>query len=368
MERDLQDYTQLANLVKENNGLMISGFAGTGKSWPLQKILRALKDILPGKQLLMALRHAAAMIINGKTIQHYICKYRYRGGAPAAGTVCVIDEFSEVQLHTWVDLARWKLAGAIFILVGDADGQRRPICDRWQDAMTDKDIRRSQFLWELCGGTRVQMTTNRRGDDPVLFQRYCELYPIADDDSKLRRVIAEGLRNYPYAGPAQFYFVMSHYKRLKINAEMNAFWAAEHEDLLYISDPGYMHGVTMQPQSMILWHGIELQCCRRRYEANAPVNGAVYVVESWDRDTVTVRLHETYMAEGVPPATFTMPHSKLSGVFRLQFAVCYASMQGRTWKEQHVALTDLNNEHLTMRDVITGMSRPTNGRYLRFLP
>ena len=51
---------------------MITGYAGTGKTWPLEHIRPILAELLPGKQLVMALRHAAAMIAGGKTIQHYL--------------------------------------------------------------------------------------------------------------------------------------------------------------------------------------------------------------------------------------------------------------------------------------------------------
>jgi hypothetical protein len=50
----------------------------------------------------------------------------------------------------------------IFIIVGDADGQRKPIFDRWQDAMDTKDIRRSQLIHELCGGLCVNLSVYRR--------------------------------------------------------------------------------------------------------------------------------------------------------------------------------------------------------------
>ena len=56
---------------------MITGHAGTGKTWPLHKIRPFLTELFPGKkQLVMALRHAAAMVAGGKTVQHYLCKYR----------------------------------------------------------------------------------------------------------------------------------------------------------------------------------------------------------------------------------------------------------------------------------------------------
>ena len=53
----------------------------------------------------MALRHCAAMLVGGKTILHFLCLCARAGGAPRPGTIVVIDECSEIQLHTWAQLA-----------------------------------------------------------------------------------------------------------------------------------------------------------------------------------------------------------------------------------------------------------------------
>ena len=106
-ENELQDYTHLAQLVKEHSGILITGAAGTGTSYPLRRLLPELAKLFPGKrQLFMALRHAAAMIIGGKTISHYLHKYRAKRGAPSAGTVVVLNEVSELTVLTWAELAR----------------------------------------------------------------------------------------------------------------------------------------------------------------------------------------------------------------------------------------------------------------------
>ena len=62
-----------------------------------------------------------------------------------------------------------------------------------------------------------------------------------------------------------------------------------------------------------------------------------------------------------------LTHKKAASVLRLQFAICIAAIQGRTFRDIHVGLLDLESPNLTMRDVITAMSRPTNGKYLHFV-
>ena len=158
----------------------------------------------------MALRHAAAMIIGGRTIAHYLQRYRARRGAPPRGTIVIIDEWSEVHLHTWAELAKWKLVGVTFVLIGDADGQRKPINDYWADATDITDIRETQLIHELCGGLRVNLTEYRRGEDPKLFAAYTGLYPIADDDTQVGATIARLAREYPTGSRHDCLFVLSH--------------------------------------------------------------------------------------------------------------------------------------------------------------
>jgi hypothetical protein len=306
------------------------------------------------------------MLIGGKTIQHYLCKYRSKGGAPAPGTIVVLDEMSEVQLHTWTELARWKLVGVLFICIGDMRGQRLPMFDKWNDAMNKKSILHSQFLWEMCGGVRVDMVTNRRGDDPALFKRYWDLYPHADDPSMLHETVQRGLAWYPLRDNIDVYFVISHEKRIVLNRAMNYAAAAKHDKVLYLPEVHVPDATTM-PQAMIIWEGLELICSRRRYESNCPVTGAVYVVKSWNDTTVTMTLQKDYVAAGQEPPEFILSHTKTCEIMRLQFAICIAAIQGRTFRNTHVGLLDLHNPHLTMRDLITAMSRPTNGRYLHFV-
>ena len=207
------------------------------------------------------------------------------------------------------------------------------------------------------------MTTNRRGDDPVLFKRFCDLYPHADDESYKAHVIQQGLRNYPYRGDGLCYFVLSHQKRIKINAAMNI--PPNGVEVLELPAPACQYGVMMEGQAMKVWVGLELLCCRRKYEKNSCVSGAVYVVDGWNGTTITVKLHSDYTET---EQRIILGHNKAAEILRLQHALCYASIQGRTFRDTHIVLLDLDNPNVPMREIITAMSRPTTGRYLRFGP
>ena len=124
------------------------------------------------------------------------------------------------------------------------------------------------------------------------------------------------------------------------------------------------------------------------------MNGGVYVVQCWTKKTVTVRLHEDYRQkfddaldsddsgdeEGEVPAPlatgpllvlspelqgyYTMPHAEAARIFRPQHALVYASIQGRTMREKHIALLDTTNPNFNVRYMIVAISRATHGKYV----
>ena len=92
------------------------------------------------------------------------------------------------------------------------------------------------------------------------------------------------------------------------------------------------------------------------------MSGARYIVESWDSKTITVKLHKDYCDHD---QYFTLTHQRAADMLRLQRALCDASIQGSsTFRDTHIVLLDVDSPNVTMRDLITAMSRPTNGRYL----
>jgi hypothetical protein len=213
------------------------------KSFILDYVIQHLE--LQGKKILtMAIRHAAAVIIGGKTVSHYLHKFKAKGGAPRRGTIVVIDEWSEVQLHTWSELIKWKIVGVQFILVGDADGQRKPICDQWQKAMDAKDIRESQFIWELCGGLRVKLNRYRRGIDQKLFNDYTSLYVWADLNVYVGDTRNWGLGEYGSLKKKDHCFVISHANRIPANKVMVYCKSPSHEGPIAV-----LAGTTGKPRA-----------------------------------------------------------------------------------------------------------------------
>ena len=301
--------------------------------------------------------------------------------------------------------------GCRFIIAGDADGQFKPSFDKWQDAMTAKDFRASQFLHEMCGGLRVRLTQYRRGTDKELFRWYTRLYKYADANKMDRDAFVDtrdGLvrltrERYPWRGEEiDHYFVMSHAQRIRINEMVNKQLASERAEVLVLPSAGKMHGVALQPQEMRIWKGMELLCYARKYAAKSPVTGCVYVVEDFCDKFVTVRLHEDYrpkfhvkapepefdengeeetpsepddMAadDDAAPANdavdgkeglYRLTHTKAAQILPLQHALVYASIQGRTMRQKRICLLNTDHCHFTVRHLIVAASRATHGEYV----
>ena len=249
--------------------------------------------------------------------------------------------------------------------------------------MKVKDIRDSQFLHELAGGVRVKLTTYRRGTDQQLFDRYYSLYDFVDKPG-IKAKVAQATRWYPYTGEAiDTYFVIKHETRIAINARENSRLAEKQAQKLFLPSPGHVHGATHQPQDVFVWPGLEMMCSTRKQQSRTVVNGAVYIVESWTDTHVKVRLHSDYIsrfkvedlrAEEAEAAeesdeeneeededlevvevdpepdnehVFSLTHETAARVLRVQHALVYASIQGRTMRDKHLGLLDTDKSIFT---------------------
>jgi hypothetical protein len=146
--------------------------------------------------------------------------------------------------------------------------------------------------------------------DQSLFDLFTSLYCYADDDRKVPEIadwLVEHFGHTPTARDlCRCYVVVRHRDRIAINHAMNWLWAEHQSEVLFVPCEGEKPGWTMQPQDMIVWKGMELLCYSRRYSKGSPVTGAVYVVDGWDAQKVTVSLHPDYegkkLFEVPPPA------------------------------------------------------------------
>ena len=64
---------------------------------------------------------------------------------------------------------------------------------------------------------------------------------------------------------------------------------------------------------------------------------------------------------------YELSHKEVSKYLRPQHALVYASIQGRTLRDQHMALLDWRKPTLTVRHLIVAMSRATHGKFVHVL-
>ena len=133
---------KITRTVLENEGGLITGPAGTGKSVLLKQIRQAIKD--RGETVFTcAYTHAAARLIGGMTVArllHY--------GTRLHDAWILIDEISLLPIDTIGMMARLILVGAKIVCFGDLDGQFEAMKDRW-----DSDyslVPASECMRDMC--------------------------------------------------------------------------------------------------------------------------------------------------------------------------------------------------------------------------
>jgi hypothetical protein len=61
---------------------------------------------------------------------------------------------------------------------------------------------------------------------------------------------------------------------------------------------------------------------------------------------------------------YRLTHAKAAKILRLQHALVYASIQGRTMRQKHVCLLNTEHQHFTVRHLIVAVSRATHGAFV----
>ncbi len=158
---DSTHYKDIFQFAYDNKGCFISGDAGTGKSYVINKCIEdGLLDADPKYRF--APTNKAANNINGGTIHRNLGMDFNNKVSPVmlrkykAGDIVIVDEFSMITGTLWRILEMLKQRGVIFIVLGD-EKQVPPIGD-------EREYGDHAFLHSITNGNKIVLTEVHRYD------------------------------------------------------------------------------------------------------------------------------------------------------------------------------------------------------------
>ena len=237
----------------------IFGLPGTGKSTLVRKLMETITSVAICKT------HAAASVLNGKTIDYFVGRYIRNGSF--GGNALFIDEISQVECSLIADLYKLVYMKVQTIIIGDFH-QLPPVTPHtWKGQVQDEDVvEKSLALWRMCGGQYVELKENMRSDQ-VLFDYYSKLIsePMDLEDAK---------RSFPKKeGHPRWSLVVPHRLRIKINGVQNKF--EKPKDAVFIKK--VKSSGPNKPQNMWIYPG---QVLRSSVTKKPIQNGCFYTIKA----------------------------------------------------------------------------------------
>ena len=351
----VKDPPNLAELVEQNGGALLTGAAGTGKTFKTRQVVAALKHKFHVRQV--AYTHQAAKILgDAMTLLHFMREFP-KGIPDPENSWIVLDEapLCALDLYTYL-IASHKFLGVRFLICGDW-GQCQPIDDPW-----GHNYEKSQtcsFMHALCGGLRVELTECRRSDRGH-FEQYVIFRDIsswADLEGGQEGAMARLQQRYPWRGELpDVCVVLSHKDRNRVAMKLNCLCrrkveAAGLETTLLVTDPDLL--VPKGPhEEMWLWPGALLTAKVRDAKGKLR-NACGYQVVSVG-DTVVVE------AEG--GGRLALSRRECCRDMRLACARTAAGIQGATLSGR-LLLLDALSVFMDHRKVYVAASRVTKGEF-----
>ena len=310
--------------------LLCTGAPGVGKTHWCRQLVRDLraKDL---NVVIVAKTHLAVQNFGegAQTADHWVRKQPRRGHCTC--DVLVVEEISQISTYLWNDIGKCLHVGCRFVLLGDFK-QLDAVCDTWAGCPVPQGaLERSDLLYELSGGVRMELTENMRSD-AVLFDFYCGLWK---DGVVFEQALLEGRRQFPLkrVPAARFSLTISHAARQAVNRACNLREKREHEAI-------FLKG----PEPFYAWPGQQLVgaggLCRK---------GIFYTVSEID-EHIVLESGERLTREAAGKS------------LRLCHALTYASVQGLTLPGT-VRLLETDHRHFTKKHLYIGASRATNHEF-----
>ena len=358
---------QNAHLVVENQGALVTGMPGTGKSLLISRIVERWRAARPDDRVVvMAPTHVAARLLeDGETIQRVFYRMKHNRVRDA---LFVVDEVGMTTLSAIGRIAEWQLLGAKFVLLGDFHGQLLPIQDPWERMhMESADVYR-----QLARSLHLRLSENRRAArDPEHWWFLQTLYQFVWEPERLPEDVWAATQRYPWDGQLTAdtrVLAVSHYLRTRVNRIMNERFVRPLLGAVLVRARFEFKDTLNQPQDMWVLPGMVLQGCS---QSNSVIlNGVLYGVTAVGEGQqgalfVQVRMLPRYRKRGEGNELITLCELDASRMLRLTHCTTYRSAQGSTIASGPVLLLDASHKYLDHRMLIVGLSRVASGAQLR---
>ena len=334
-----REFIDIVNdVVASNKGCLITGIAGTGKTFLANMLVSELESRgkVVGKKI--APTNKAASHIKGETIHKFFMSLMLSQNYEKKllknlnnFDYIVVDEISMVKevFYRFFTIIRRFAPKVKFIIVGDFE-QFKPVQDTYQGT-----YEHSPALHQLCDGQRVNLITCKRSD-AELFDLYSNKVNIENIDLDLFKTTELTPLNIAY----------THRTRKSINKQcMNEFKG----DVDYLTcGPSIYNKKT---QHVMIYEGLPIVAYKNIQKENI-FNSEVYKVKSID-------MNEKTFTFDIGDEVRTIKAHEFKNIFYPAYCITAHVSQGTTMTEKYT-IHDWNHPRMDSIAKYVSLSRATN--------